>query len=262
MSTNYPNALVVKDLDFGYQRGETLVLSGLSLNLSGGTVLAVVGPNGSGKSTLLHLLSGRLIPWKGKISMYGRIVSDLESKDRGKVVGLVPQSESIPLPYSVPDYVLLGRVPYLDYLSAPLEEDRQLALQCLEDLGVPLLRNRKLDELSAGELRMVQLARTMIQQCRILLLDEPVAHLDLSLRTRMQEIIRLLGQAGKTVVFTTQDFETAAAAADRVLVLGRGRAWAEGAPREALTGENLSDAYGKEVEVRWVEDHPLVSMPG
>jgi iron complex transport system ATP-binding protein len=172
----------------------------------------------------------------------------------------VPQAEHIPFDFSVLEYVLLGRSPYLGMLDMPREEDYRVALDALETLSLSPLAHRPVTELSGGERQMVMLARTLAQQSRILLLDEPTSHLDLSNKGRLLRVLRQLADRGVTVVFTTHDPEAAISVAQYLILMRDGRTLASGLLKEVLTTDHLIATYGTPVRLVHVEDRPVVLL--
>ncbi len=234
---------------FGYNGSERAVLHGLSLAVPAGAVTAILGPNGSGKTTLLRLLLGILRPQAGEIYLAGRPLGSYSRRERGRLIGLVPQEEHIPFDFSVLEYVVLGRAPYLRPLQLPGEADRQAALDALRIVGLADLADRPLPTLSGGERQLAAVARALAQQPRVLLLDEPTAHLDLGNQNRLLTIIGELAAGGTALVLTTHDPNLAAVLADHTLLMRRGRALAAGPPAETLTAGLLSATYDAPVQV-------------
>lgn len=247
-------------LRFSYDRAAPVVLHDLSLDIPPNTVTAILGPNGSGKTTLLHILLGRLSPQQGTISLAGQPQRAYSRQALSRLIGLVPQDEYIPFDFSLLEYVLLGRAPYLGLLEMPGEADRQAAVEALATTGLTALQQRTVPSLSGGERQLAWLARALAQKPRILLLDEPTSHLDLSNRGRVLQVLRALTREGVTVVFTTHDPNAAAEVADYVVLLRAGQTLAAGPTAQALTAANLSQTYDAPVSV--IEAHGrLVVVP-
>jgi iron complex transport system ATP-binding protein len=235
-----------------------MVLKKLSGRIPGGSITALLGPNGSGKTTLLHLLLGLLSRREGDLLVSGKPLGDYSPRDMKRLIGLVPQEESAPFDLSVLEYVLLGRAPHLRLLALPKEEDFEIALHAMERIGITALRDRGLPSLSGGEKQLVMIARVLTQESAILLLDEPTSHLDLANRRRVLEVMKVLRDMGKTIVFSTHDPNAAAGIADHVLMLRDGVILVAAPVREAFTPENLSHTYGVEVEVIEMKNRPMV----
>jgi len=236
------------------------VLQGLELEIPAGSITAILGPNGSGKTTLLHLILGLLSPGRGTIRLAGRPQASYSRREMGRLMALVPQSEAITFNFSVLEYVLMGRAPYLGPLEMPRPTDRQVAAAALEMTGAGALQDRPVSALSGGEHQLIILARALAQEPRILLLDEPTSHLDLGNQERILRILRRLSAAGVTVVLTTHDPNVAAAVADTVVLMDRGKVFSAAPAASALTAHNLSAVYGVPVLVLQAQDRLIICL--
>ncbi len=245
---------------FSYDGPGRAVLRDLSLEVPEGAVTAILGPNGSGKTTLLRLLLGVLRPQAGDVRLAGRPQDGYSRRERSRLVGLVPQDEHIPFDFSVLEYVLLGRAPYLGPLQMPGEADRQVALEALRLAGLAGLEHRLLPNLSGGERQLATVARALAQQPRVLLMDEPTAHLDLSNQGRLLEIMRGLVAGGVTLVLTTHDPNLAASVADVAVLMRGGRVLAAGPAAATLTADKLSATYGVPVQVFQVDGRRIILL--
>jgi iron complex transport system ATP-binding protein len=248
----------LRNLQFSYDGSGRRVLHDLSLEIPDSAVTAILGPNGCGKTTLLHVLLGILHLQGGTIHFDGRLRDELTRREVSRLLGLVPQDEHTPFEFTVGEYVLLGRAPHLGLLQTPGDADRIAAARAIEDGGLGALRERILTTLSGGERQLAVLARSLAQGPRILLLDEPIAHLDLANRARILEVVRGLVSRRAAIVMTTHDPNAASAVADHVVLLRDGRVMKEGPAADALTAEHLSKTYGIPVEVEMVRGRPMV----
>ena len=250
--------LAFEDVRFRYMPENGNVLDGFSLSIEPGTVTAILGPNGVGKTTLLHLALGWRKPQSGKVLLEGRPLSDFSHSEIGRRVGLVPQGEHIPYEYSLLEYVLLGRAPYLRPLDMPGEADCVVAADALETVGLSAKQTRSVTNLSGGEQQLVLVARALAQQPRMLLLDEPTAHLDLANKIRLLDLLAGLVSKGVTIVFSTHDPEVAASIATHLVLMRAGKVLSAGPIVEEFTTQKLSEAYGIPVEVRELEGRRIV----
>jgi iron complex transport system ATP-binding protein len=236
-------------ISFKYPAAPHPVMERFSLDIAPGTATAILGPNGAGKTTLLHLALGWLRPRGGKIELEGRPLTDYSRRELGRMMALVPQSERTPFEYSLLEFVLLGRAPYMEPLGMPKDEDYEKAEEALLRVGMNEMQHRSIQNLSGGERQLVLVARALAQQPRLLLLDEPTTHLDLRNKGILLALLRQLLRAGVTIVFTTHEPEVAAALATHLVLMREGQVLESGRLDEVFTGESLSLLYQHPVEV-------------
>jgi manganese/iron transport system ATP-binding protein len=222
----------------------TLALDNVSLRVRRGDQVAVVGPNGAGKSTLFNIITGILKSQQGVVHIAG-------SGPYGHIcVGYVPQRNRIDwrFPVNVTDVVMMGRVGKMGILRRPGRKDRQRVQDALAQVDMLPFAHRQIGELSGGQQQRVFLARALAQEAELLLLDEPLAGLDIP---SQEAILRILGQmraAGITLLIATHDLNQAAEQFDQMVLLNR-RVIAFGPPSQVLTTENLARAYGGQLHV-------------
>jgi iron complex transport system ATP-binding protein len=180
----------------------------------------------------------------------------------GRFMALVPQNEHLAFNLSALEYVLLGRAPYLRPLQAPGAADVEVALAALQAAGAGELRERTIDTLSGGEQQLIAVARALAQEPRLLLMDEPTAHLDLGNQGRVLDVVRRLAAAGVTVAFTTHNPNLAADLATYVILMRSGTVLAAAPTQSVLTEENLSRTYGVPVEVIQVRGRHMIWLRG
>jgi iron complex transport system ATP-binding protein len=241
--------LKFEHLAFGYPTATRPVLKDFNLEIGSGTVTAILGPNGAGKTTLLHLALGWLKPQNGNILLDHNPLGGYSRRALGQWLGLVPQSEHISFEYSLLEFVLLGRAPYLPSLAMPGEEDCEIAIDALQQVGLARMRNRSILSLSGGERQLVLVARALAQQPRLLLLDEPTSHLDLSNKGRLVHLLRKLSEQGVTIIFTTHEPEIASTLATHLVLMQNGRVLKTGTMEEVFTNHDLSILYQLPVSV-------------
>ena len=241
--------LSLSGIGFAYAPDSPPALRDVSLDVPAGARVAILGPNGGGKTTLLHVLLGLLPPAAGTLLVDGKPPSAYSRRGLSRLIGLVPQNEHIPFDFTLLDYVLLGRAPYLGPLELPGAADLDVAREALDAVGLRSQRHRPVTALSGGERQLGMIARALAQAPRILLLDEPTSHLDLANRQAVQRVLDKLARQGVTVVFSTHDPHLAAGMADRAVLLRAGRLLADGPLADVFTPERLSAAYGIAVQV-------------
>lgn len=248
MSPSTTPILQAKALHASY--GGTEVLRHVDLSLQAGEMLGLLGPNGSGKSTFLRVLSGLLTPTGGTVMLAGLDLHSHTARQRARLIGLVPQYAHIPFAFSVNDVVAMGRNPYLGLLQSPGPEDQVAITSALERTDCTHLRDRLVTELSGGELQRVIIARALAQEPRVLLLDEPTAHLDLNHQLDIANMLRQLNsEQGLTVLWVSHDLNLAAEFCERLVMLQGGRVVADATPGEVITPHWLAEVYGLRLPV-------------
>jgi iron complex transport system ATP-binding protein len=250
--------LSFRKVSFGYHPSRS-ILKDVDFDLCPGQIAAILGPNGAGKSTLLSLTLGWLSAWTGEIYLSGTPIKALAARERGRRMALVPQSEHTPFDYTVLEYVLLGRSPHLLPLAMPSAIDLKIALAALDQVGIDHLAKHPVPQLSGGERQLMLLARALTQltddltfyypASRLLLLDEPTAHLDLRNKARIIEIMRHLRDSGVTLLMTNHEPDVVLAIADEVLLMEVGIPPQFGALDEIFTAEALSRTYGIPIRI-------------
>ena len=250
--------LAFDEVTFGYGPGGPAVLRQLSLGIERGTATAILGPNGAGKSTLLHLALGWLRARSGRVLFDGQPVGAWPRRLLGQSMSLVPQAERSPFDYSILDYVLLARAPYLAPLAMPGAEDARIARDAIDEVGLGHLCQRAITTLSGGERQLTLVARALAQQPRLLLLDEPTSHLDLAHKAHLVQLMRSLVARGMTLLATTHEPDVAAAMASHLVLMRDGRVDRSGPFAEVFTAAALSATYGVPVRLARVDGQQVV----
>ena len=254
--------LEFRKIDFHWHHQKAPLFRSLEMSVPEGGATALLGPNGAGKTTLMDMALGWRIPGEGEVLLQGKALNSWSARKRGRFMALVPQDETISFDYSVLEYVLLGRAPYLPPLGSPGKEDREIAGAALEEAGVSALAGRKVSRLSGGERQLVLLARALTQQPRLLLLDEPASHLDLYNRERIIHILGRLSRRGISLFFTSHDPELVMRLADHAILLKNGRVLKSGSSREVLNSENLTELYNLPVMIREMDKRRIMVWGG
>jgi ABC-type Mn2+/Zn2+ transport system ATPase subunit len=233
--------LLLEGVWAGY--GERTVLSDVSFALRPGTLTGLIGPNGSGKSTLIKVILGLLKPWRGCVQVFGEHVRDVRAR-----VGYMPQIELVDwsFPVTVEDLVTLGRYGQLRRLRLPSTADRAAVREALERVSLWDLRWRQIGELSGGQQRRLLLARALARSADLLLLDEPLAGLDVGAQEDLEQLLRDLVRTGSTLLVATHDLHHVAHSYDEVLCLN-GRIVAQGPPETVLTEDVLLQTFGRQL---------------
>ncbi|QCI68279.1 ABC transporter ATP-binding protein [Phreatobacter stygius] len=246
----YPAAAVLVE-DLWYRRGSRDILREVSLSVAANTILGILGPNGCGKSTLLRCIAGLDRPDRGRVVLAGSDVQTLSPATRARHLALQAQDADAALGFCVRDVVGLGRLARRRGLwHGEDERDRAVVARALARLDLTDLADRAVESLSGGERQRVLIARALAQEPDILLLDEPMNHLDIQHRFAVLALLRSLGI---TVLAVFHDIELAGRSCDRILLMKGGRVLADAAPAAALTSEHLMAAFAVDASV---DTHP------
>lgn len=249
--------VVVENLSFSYRHG--FELKGISLKVWGGSVVTLLGPNGSGKTTLLKCINALLKPRANCVYVDGKDVLKMGEDERAKLMGYVPQSHSPTFPYTVLDVVLMGRTPYLGVFQRPSKADVAKAEEALKLVGLNHLKDRPYTEISGGERQLVLIARALAQDPRVILLDEPTAHLDFRNQFKVLRIVKEVAKKRDiAIIMSLHDPNLAYLFSDVIVLMSRGRVVAYGDPNSVITRENIKAVYGVDIEIVYHGDVRLV----
>lgn len=256
--------LEVVGLDFAYpperrRQGRGFVLSAVTFTLARGEILGVIGPNSAGKTTLIRLLTRVLEPAAGDIRLDGTSLRRLGRRELARHVAVVPQDVPQGLPFTVEQVVLMGRYPHAPRRFFETAADLAVAREAMAITDVDELAQAPMQSLSGGERQRVALARALAQEPRLLVLDEPTAHLDLRYQAECAALLDEINRRrGTTVLVVSHDLNLAAEVSDRLLLLSEGRVVRLGPPAEVLEAELLTAVYGCPVVV---DRHAVTGRP-
>ena len=233
----------VHDLTVAYHKKP--VLWDIDFDLPEGKLVGLVGPNGAGKSTLIKAIMGLMPVLSGYVKIYGKPLDEARDK-----VGYVPQRESVDwdFPVNVLDVVTMGRYGRLPLVGRPGKEDKEIALACLEKVGMADFSRRQISQLSGGQQQRVFLARALTQDADVYLMDEPFAGVDASTEKAIIALLKDLKGRGKTVMVVHHDLHTVQEYFDWVMLLNT-RLVEFGPAAEIFTAENVQKAYGGKLVV-------------
>jgi iron complex transport system ATP-binding protein len=238
--------LRASDLNFAY--GDRPVLSGVSLSVRAGEVVALLGPNGSGKSTLIKVLLGQLRA-QGSILWDERPLGQWTRRELARKVAYLPQAPTCEPDHRVIEVLRLGRAPYWRAFGIESSRDAEVVAQVAHTLDLSDLLDRRMDRLSGGQRQRVFLGRSLVQEPAALLLDEPATFLDLKHQVELGKRLRQLAAARSIgVLMASHDINLSAAFSHRVVLLKDGTVAAEGSPTAVLQPQVISDVYGVAME--------------
>ena len=223
--------------------GDQIILDRVSMSTERGQLIGLIGPNGAGKSTLLRVLAGLVTPSGGEVRLDGTNLANVPAKERAQKLSFMPQDHVIHWPISVHDIVAMGRLPYRQPLSPLDRQSRNAITSALETMSLIELQDRSALELSGGELARVLLARALAQTPDVLLADEPTAGLDPAHKLHLLKHLSTISKAGMSIILVLHDLTLAARFCDHLVLLDKGRLYAEGPPSDVLTHEALRHVY-------------------
>lgn len=237
----------VEGLGLGY--GPKKVLENVSATIHEGELVGIIGCNGAGKSTFLKTIRGMLPKQAGQVYYFGKPLEDYKDKELAKKVAYLQQNVQVGFGYTAMDIVLAGRYPYKEWWQNDNEEDKLLAMKCLEYTGTADLAERPLTEMSGGQKQRILLAKVLAQQTPILFLDEPTTGLDMVYKEEIFRFAKALAEKRKTVLMVVHELDLAAKYCSRILLLGKGGMLADGKPEEVFTENLLGEAYNADIVV-------------
>lgn len=238
--------LDVRNLSFSY--GKNQILNGINLSFSKGKFYTVIGPNGSGKSTFIKNLSKIIEPDRSSVFIDDEDICTISNKKLARMMAVIPQNILIDYDFSVYDIVMMGRSPYKRRFEEFNAEDKQIIEKYMKITNTWNLRDKLITQLSGGETQRVIAARTLSQKADIILLDEPISHLDIQYQVEFLNIFKKLRNE-KIIVVVLHDLNLASMFSDEIILINKGKIAAKGKPQEVITKENIKSVYNISVEV-------------
>jgi iron complex transport system ATP-binding protein len=233
--------LELRGLSAGFPRRP--VLEGVDLSLAAGEIAVLLGPNGSGKTTLLKTACGLLKPLAGTVRLGGRDPGALGKAERARLGGFLFQSAAPPWPFTVRELLLQGRFSRRGVFGLPDPAGEEVVETVIDEAGLRGFEDRRATELSGGEYQRVLIARLLVQEPRILFLDEPVNNLDPKYQCMVMDLIRGLKDRGVSALLSLHDLRLARRCAGRIILLGGGKIAAQGSPAEVLAPGLLAEIF-------------------
>ncbi|MGB3646985.1 MAG: ABC transporter ATP-binding protein, partial [Desulfobulbales bacterium] len=223
--------------------------------VSAGEFFVIIGPNGAGKTSLLKVLAGLQKAQKGTVTIKDKNILNYSRRNLSQIMAIVPQHIEVGFPFTVADTVIMGRSPHLGILGMEGENDFRIAEEAMKFTDVSHLTDRKLFQLSGGELQRVIIARAICQQPEIIVLDEPTTALDPAHQLKIMDLMeKFRREHGTTIIMVSHDLNLASMYGDRVLLLKSGRVVKTGDPKSVLNKELLEDSYGCRIQI---DESPL-----
>lgn len=249
--------LSLNDIYCGYGAGH--ILKGVSFEIPKGQFVGLIGPNGAGKSTSFRAMTSSLPISRGQVLYKGKNIEGLRTKEFAREVAVIPQSLDIPFSFSVEDFVGLGRYPHIGRFSGMKDVDHNIVKEALVLTEAYQLRERDISQLSGGERQRALIAQAFAQKPELMLLDEPIAHLDIAHKVHLLDLLKKMNQeTGLTVVIVLHDLNLAANYCDRLIMLNNGMVFKDGTVDEVITYQNIEEVFETPV---LVETNPITKKP-
>jgi iron complex transport system ATP-binding protein len=236
------NLIRFSNVSFSYFGRKERVIKDFNFEIPMGSRTALLGLNGTGKTTLLMLMLGYATPAEGEITFSKDGQAHLITELNG-AVGYLSQNENIPFDYTVQEFIMLGRAPHILKFNLPSEKDIRISQKIIESLDLTKLSSSKLGEISGGELQRVRIARTLAQEPEIILMDEPMTHLDIKNKKYLNTLITNLKEAGKTIIYSTHDPLDVLNFSDRCILMGRNNKYEAGVTENIICSKTLTDYF-------------------
>lgn len=239
--------------------GKIVVMKDLTFQVSPGEMVGLIGPNGSGKSTIIKALSHIMRPVSGKILIDGDDISRIPRAELARLLGVVPQMPLLPSTFTGFEIVLMGRNPHLGLFQHEGMKDMEITWEAMGKTATQSLADRRIGELSGGEIQRIVIARVLAQEPKSILLDEPTANLDINHQLEILDLIKSLCRENNlAVVITLHDLNLASQYCDRLILINRGIVHSQGTPVEVINSRNIKEVYGAE---NCVYTHPVNGLP-
>lgn len=231
-----------------YKIDDSLISDGINIKFEENTFTGIIGPNGSGKSTLLKQIYRVLKPTKGKIFFDGIDIEDISSKKMARQMAVLPQENQSDFDYTVREIILMGRFPYHSFFMGDHDFDADINLmkKYLDIVGLREQENQYFKTLSGGEKQRVLLARALVQEAELLILDEVTNHLDIGYQYKVLEILKDLNM---TIISAIHDLNLAMKFCDQVVIIDKGRIIVTGNPKDIITRENLKEIFKIDAQI-------------
>ena len=247
----------MQNVRLGY--GRKVVLNDVSFQVMPGEMVGLIGPNGCGKSTIIRALSHIISPQSGKIFLNGKDVARIPRQALSRLLGVVPQMPLLPSAFTAFEIVLMGRNPHLGLFQYEGPKELAIAWRAMGRTGTQSLAERRVSELSGGEIQCLLIARALAQETKVILLDEPTANLDISRQVEILDLIKnLCREKNLAVLAALHDLNLASQYCNRLILLNDGKVHAEGTPKEVITPRNIKEVYGTD---GCVYTHPVNGLP-
>ena len=243
----------VKNVGFSYD-GASPIFSDITFSVRQGQIICILGPNGAGKTTLLNLIANLASPTSGDILLEGKSLQHLPAKEVAMKVAFVPQFITPSFAYEVLSYVVTGCAPHIGTFEKPKREHYEIAQHSLEQMKISHLSHKYYTQISGGERQQVSISRAIAQRPKVILMDEPTAHLDYGNQIKVLKIIKALANKGYAAVITTHNPDHALLLGGEVAAINPKGQFTFGSSEDVINEEFLSSLYGIDLHLRHIPD--------
>lgn len=247
----------VNDLYFAYDKDD--IIKGVSFDIKRGKITTLMGANGCGKSTLFQLMTKNLKPRAGSVMLDKKDINTTKLKEFARNVAIVHQCNKAPSDISIENLVSYGRLPFLNHLQQPREEDKNIVQWALEVTGLQELRKRAMGQLSGGQRQRAWIGMSLAQKPQILFLDEPTTYLDVKYQIEILRLIKELNEKyNMTIVMVLHDINQAIHYSDEIIGMKNGNILFQGRPHDVISEESIQEMYGIHLDVEYFNDQKYV----
>ena len=232
--------LLLQNISSGYKNNK--VLKDINFTIKKNSLTAVIGPNGSGKSTLLKTIAGILKPEKGIIVLDNKNLHNFSPLRRAKEISIVHQNIEVSLDFSVYEFLLMAQYPYQKLFSFNAINE-EIIEKALNQTGLVHLKDKNIRKISGGELQLAYIAHSLVQDCDIILLDEPISHLDIHHAIEIMDLLHSLKKLGKTILVVLHDINIASDYCDMIIAIKNGSLFFQGIPDDVVHYENIESLF-------------------
>ena len=242
------NLIEVRDAAFAYH-GIEYVWENVNLEVKQGDSVCILGANGCGKTTLFNCIAGNLALTRGRVMINGKAIEEYSITELAKNIGIVYQEHSVSFPYTSLEVVRMGRTPYLGMFQTPGRADTEMAYAIMEEMGIAQLAECPYSRISGGQRQLVLIARTLCQNPKAILLDEPTSHLDFKNQALVMKTLHSLSEKGITILMTSHSPSHAWKTSNKTVLMGERGIIAQGTPQQVMTSANLEKTYDVKVNI-------------
>lgn len=247
----------LKQLAYAHHGGQ--IIHNINITLQPNSIYGIIGPNGVGKSTLLQLIAGVIQPTAGEVKLDHKSLQSYSRKHLAQKIAVLQQGGLPPLSFTVDEVVGLGRFPYQSWLGFEAASAETTIEEAIEMMGLTHLRYRRLDQLSGGERQRVALAKIIVQEPSILLLDEPTTYLDIGYQQSIMDVVQNWQKRKELLVIAVlHDLNLAAIYCEQLIALHKGEIYCTGSPNEVMKSSIISTLYDADTVII---DHPQLQVP-